>query len=105
MFVDDDGTGRRTLEFDGFSLRDLELPSPVPILWREEERRFGPRDEEGGGSPKMKNLIKAPISSTTDSWPTRRPCVKERLHDIVKTTNRATKKTGGGLSYDDWTGA
>jgi len=103
VFVDDDGTGRRTLEFDGFSLRDLELPSPVPILWREEERRFGPRDEEGGGSPKMKNLIKAPISSTTDSWPTRRPCVKERLHDIVKTTNRATKKTGGAfLRRLDW---
>lgn len=38
-----------------------------------------PRDGGGGASPKMKNLMKAPINSTTDSWPSRKPCVKERL--------------------------
>lgn len=32
-----------------------------------------------GGSPKMKNLMKAPMRITTESCPRRRPCVKERL--------------------------
>jgi hypothetical protein len=32
-----------------------------------------------GGSPKMKNFMKAPRRRTTESWPRRRPCVKERL--------------------------
>lgn len=32
-----------------------------------------------GGSPKMKNLMNAPIRITMESWPRRRPCVKERL--------------------------
>ena len=32
-----------------------------------------------GASPKMKNLIKAPISITTDSWPRRKPSVNESL--------------------------
>ena len=32
-----------------------------------------------GGSPKMKNLMKAPIRMTMESWPRRRPWVKERL--------------------------
>jgi hypothetical protein len=34
-----------------------------------------------GGSPKMKNLMKAAMRRTTDSWPTMRPWVKERLND------------------------
>jgi hypothetical protein len=32
-----------------------------------------------GGSPKMKNFMKAPMRITMESWPRRRPCVKERL--------------------------
>lgn len=32
-----------------------------------------------GGSPKMKNLMKQPIKITTESWPSRKPCVNERL--------------------------
>lgn len=32
-----------------------------------------------GGSPNMKNLIKAAMRRTTDSWPTMRPCVNDRL--------------------------
>lgn len=35
-----------------------------------------------GGSPKMKNLMKAPRRITTESWPRRRPCVKERLEGL-----------------------
>ena len=38
-----------------------------------------PRDGGGGASPKMKNLMKAPIRRTTESWPTSRPWVKDRL--------------------------
>lgn len=30
-----------------------------------------------GGSPKMKNLMKAPIKITTDSWPSKKPSVNE----------------------------
>lgn len=32
-----------------------------------------------GGSPKMKNLIKAPMSITTESWPRRNPSVNDSL--------------------------
>lgn len=41
-----------------------------------------PRDGGGGASPKMKNLMKAPINSTTESCPSRKPCVKERLFQV-----------------------
>ena len=36
-----------------------------------------------GGSPNMKNLIKAPMRITMESWPRRKPCVKERLGVLV----------------------
>lgn len=32
-----------------------------------------------GGSPKMKNFMKAPMRMTIESWPRRRPWVKESL--------------------------
>lgn len=32
-----------------------------------------------GGSPNMKNLMKAAISRTTEIWPRMKPCVKEKL--------------------------
>lgn len=32
----------------------------------------------------MKNLMKAPMSSTTDSWPSKNPCVKERLEGKLR---------------------
>ncbi len=35
-----------------------------------------------GASPKMKNLRKAPIRRTTESWPRRKPWVKERLGGV-----------------------
>jgi hypothetical protein len=78
VLVDDDGTGRRTFDVDGFSLDDRELFRFKSRLWMEEKRGRGavrfdsPRDGEGA-SPNMKNLMKAPINSTTDSWPTSRP--------------------------------
>lgn len=43
-----------------------------------------PRDGGGGASPKMKNLMKAPMRSTTDSWPSKNPWVKERLEGKLK---------------------
>ena len=39
-----------------------------------------------GGSPNIKNLMKQPIKITTESCPSRKPCVNERLdtyQDIV----------------------
>ena len=44
------------------------------------ERRWavGVCDDEGA-SPKMKNLIKAPMRITTESWPRRNPWMKESL--------------------------
>lgn len=35
-----------------------------------------------GGSPNIKNLINAPMRITTESWPRRRPWVKERLEEL-----------------------
>jgi hypothetical protein len=84
VLVADDGTGRRTLDVDGFSLKDLGGPSCEKI---ELERRWvearRPRDGGGGASPNMKNLMKAPISSTTDSWPNKNPCVNDRLSQLA----------------------
>ena len=34
-----------------------------------------------GGSPKMKNLIKAPMRMTTDSCPRRNPSVNDKLQE------------------------
>jgi hypothetical protein len=89
VFVDDEETGRRTLEVDNFSRSDLGLVSLEDMLCSEEDlrrraaARFDrPRDGGGGASPKIKNWMKAPISRTTESWPTKRPWVKERLKMI-----------------------
>ena len=74
------GGGRRMCDEEG--LRGLEE-------WcvKETERlcvgesvlswRFG--DSCTGASPKMKNLIKAPIKMTTESWPSTNPWVKDNL--------------------------
>jgi hypothetical protein len=53
-------------------------------LWaRVRERRSVARMEAvtsaEGGSPKMKNFMKAPRRRTMESWPRRRPWVKESL--------------------------
>lgn len=79
VLVDDEGTGRRMLEEEGFSLRVRGVDSAETTLFMEYERLCilerleKPRAGVGGASPNMKNLIKAPIRRTTESWPTRRP--------------------------------
>lgn len=85
VFVEDEGTGRSMLDVEGFSLSVRGLES-AEVAFMEYDRRWvlvrlemPLRDGGGGASPNMKNLMKAPISRTTESWPTRRPWVKERL--------------------------
>jgi hypothetical protein len=46
-----------------------------------------------GGSPKMKNLMKAPMRMTTESWPRSRPCVKERLLCYIRTASCSMVRT------------
>jgi hypothetical protein len=80
--VDEDGTGRRIFELDGFSRSD-RVPESLAKTFIEFERVRGrcerPRGLDGGTSPKMKNFMNAPIKSTTESWPSRNPCVNDRL--------------------------
>lgn len=76
MLVDDDGTGLRMFDVEGF-LRNERL-------WKADLlRKLAPlpnsRDCGGLASPKMKNLMNAPRRRTTDSWPSKRPCVKDSL--------------------------
>lgn len=65
---DRDGTGRIT-EADFFGARRAEVFV--------ENRRD--RDGDSGTSPKMKNFINANMRIATDNWPSRKPCMKERL--------------------------
>lgn len=37
-----------------------------------------------GGSPKIKNLINAPINITMESWPRSRPWVKDNLRSELR---------------------
>jgi hypothetical protein len=76
------GTGRRALALDLF-LRDCggELFEDAR-LWSDGVRTcFGARLEafEGGvgASPKMKNLMNAPMKRTTVSCPRKKPCKKD----------------------------
>ena len=84
MFVDDEGTGRKTFD-EADSFNDLEAASRNRVLLAEYDRLRGaarcdmPLEDEEGASPNMKNLINAPISRTTDSWPSSRPCVNDSL--------------------------
>lgn len=49
---------------------------------RRRELRCRARSSAEGGSPKMKNFMKQNMSSAIESWPRRKPCVKERLGDV-----------------------
>lgn len=86
VFVDEEGTGRSTFDVEGLSRWELDVESTEDILWIEYERPRPsarlekPREGGGGASPKMKNLMKAPIRRTTESCPTRRPWVNDNLH-------------------------
>jgi hypothetical protein len=68
-------------------------------LWRDGVRTcLGARVEalEGGGgaSPKMKNLINAPINSTTVSCPTKKPVKKDMLYSGRLWTRRSGRAAG-----------
>lgn len=72
MFVDEEGTGRKTFdEADSFS--DLEAVSLKSVLLAEYDRLRGatrcdiPLEDEEGDSPNMKNLINAPKRRTIES--------------------------------------
>jgi hypothetical protein len=81
-------------------------------LWaRVRERRSVARIEAvtsaEGGSPKMKNFMKAPSRRTMESWPRRRPWVKESLWPECQpcvievrreTTHEDSALTRGGAS-------
>ena len=88
MFVVSGGGFRRTELRFFWSVRTeegvLERRDRRLRLWaRVRERRSVARNEAvtsaDGGSPKMKNFMKAPRRSTMESWPRSRPCVKESL--------------------------
>ena len=53
-----------------------------------------------GGSPKMKNLMKAPMRITTESWPRRRPWVKDSLKGVRRVRGRRRIKNRRG-AYED----
>ena len=50
---------------------------------RRREERWTARSSAEGGSPKMKNFMKKKIRRAMESWPRRKPCVKERLGVLV----------------------
>lgn len=56
----------------------MERRWPEVLFWRARVRAEAVVSGEGG-SPKIKNLMKAPIRITTESWPRRNPSVKDRL--------------------------
>ncbi len=88
------GGGLRRTPFDRFLVNGWDGCRAVELrreskdrLWaRVRERRSVARKAAvtsgEGGSPKMKNLMNAPMRITTESWPRRRPCVKERLGGV-----------------------
>lgn len=83
MFVDDEGTGRRIFEVDGFS-RSVRVFDSLENIFIDEARLrescgIERGDWDGGASPNMKNLMKAPIRRTTESCPRRKPWVKDSL--------------------------
>lgn len=49
---------------------------------RRSELRWMDRSSAEGGSPKMKNFMKQKINSAMEAWPSRKPCVKERLRYV-----------------------
>lgn len=62
-------------------VREIERRWVVVLFWRARVRAEAVVSGEGG-SPKMKNLMKAPMRITTESWPRRKPSVKDRLGRI-----------------------
>lgn len=87
MLVVSCGGARRTLdrflEREGCLGVEVRRERRERLCARVRERRSVARraavTSGDGGSPNMKNLMKAPMRITTESWPSRRPWVKERL--------------------------
>lgn len=82
------GGFRKTLDEDRlllsfFGVKEVELMERDRLCSRARLRRARARlaavVSGEGGSPKMKNLMNAPMSITIDSWPRRKPSVKDRL--------------------------
>ena len=69
-----DGESRTSdlLTTEGDELMEKDLLCVLSRLWRASARVEAVVSGEGG-SPKMKNLMKAPMKITTDSWPSRKP--------------------------------
>lgn len=70
---------------------------------RVRERRSVARNEAvtsaEGGSPKMKNFMKAPIRITMESWPRRRPWVKERLKGVISLARFGVERLGNTRGF------
>lgn len=49
---------------------------------RRSELRWRARSSADGGSPKMKNFMKKKIRRAMESWPRRKPWVKDRLCEV-----------------------
>lgn len=49
---------------------------------RRSELRCSARSSAEGGSPKMKNFMKKKMISAIENWPSRKPCVKDRLSQV-----------------------
>jgi hypothetical protein len=68
-------------------------------------RLASPREGGAGASPKMKNLMNAPIRRTTDSWPRRNPCVNDSLQAIsvrlVKSFKEVSELTRAGQGHQE----
>jgi hypothetical protein len=78
--------GRRTLvEFLRCRVVELERVRLWKDCWcarvraRRREDRCRARSSAEGGSPNIKNFMKKKIRRAMESWPRRKPCVKERL--------------------------
>ena len=78
MILDEDLLPSRFLEVADAELIENERLCPEEMLSRA-SARFAAVVSAEGGSPKMKNLMNAPMSMTTDNWPSKKPSVKESL--------------------------
>ncbi len=90
-------TLERFLESEGCRGADVRRERRERLCARVRERRSVARraavTSGVGGSPKMKNLMKAPMRITTESWPRRRPWVKERLRELAGLERRGGNRT------------
>lgn len=81
MLVDEEGTGRKICDDECFLRRVRErawLLLDAAADDADDDDDDADR-ESGVVSPKTKNLMNAPSTITTDSWPTSSPCRNEKL--------------------------